>query len=170
MNYFINTVKVIVVLFIIWVGYLYYTRPEMEITPDTFVKVMDSRGYKIYRKYNNEADIFYTAISKDKNIVINYAGFNSEQKCQEFYEKTTKFDEEKHQFKMKRELYIGKPNPEMQSYSYYDDYYKAIYTKKAVIYSKNLKFVQGNIDSAFDALFVPVKFDMETVQKMLSDK
>ena len=165
---FANLVKAIVALLILSVGYLYYTRPEMEITADAFIRVANNNGYRIIKKHNNDADTFYTASSKDKSIIINYAGFKNEEKSRQFYEKITKFDEEKHQYTLKREVYIGKPCPEMQSYSYYDDYYKAIYTKNAVIYSKVYKGVQGNLDSVFDSLFIPVKFDGNTIQTMLT--
>ena len=169
-NIMMNYLKAILVIIILLIGYLYYTRPEMEITPNNFIKTMDNNGYRVFKKPNKDADISYAAVSKDKSILINYAGFKNEAKSKEFYSKITEAKDEKHQLKIKREVYIGKPCPEMQSYTEYEDYYIAIYTKNAVIYSKTNIRIQGNTDDIFNTLFKPVKFDLNTIESMLSSK
>ena len=159
-------IKILIFLAILYVTYLYYTRPEMIIPANTFKNTLAKNGYNVKSVKYQDTSIAYEATKGEIKII--YAGFSSDDAAQEFYAKLTdRYKDSKYSVKISRDFRIGKPSAEKQSFVYDHIFHIAIYAKNAVIYTDSFTKYSNEIDELYKDLFVPVKFDlMETFQQM----
>ncbi len=153
-------IKIFIVAFICYGVYLFYTRPELDLSESYFRKVMLENGYKIYTYIGDRpqnAEIAYTALNMEKTIKINYVKFNSELSCKNFYESYMNKAEEKHTLKVYKDQRVDKVASEKQSFAYDGYYYSAIYSKNAIAFAEGSDYFRSEFDRVFKALNDPVE-------------
>ena len=160
MRYISAFIKLFICAAIIYLGFLYFTRPEMEITPEAFVNTARDNGFQVVKTYVSGATVAYSAISHDKKFRIDYVAFNSNEQAHGYYTQVMDNVEEKHSQSFARDVRIGKPTAEKQSYSDFDIYYVGIYAKNAVINSICDMHRRDEVNGVINKLFKPVGFDL----------
>ena len=161
-----NFIKLIIAMLILYVGFLYYSRPEMEISADNFVKIIKagSPDFAISRNKVNGANLAYSAVNNNKRIKIDYINFESPEAAHLYYMDFINSSTDKHQQKISRDIRINKPTAEKQSYLDGYTYKIAIYAKNTVIVSSTGDDNMLNVNDIFNELYKPVEFDFSNIE------
>ena len=157
-----HIIKAIIIIAIAYAGIIYYTRPEMEVTPETFKQTVRDAGYMVYESGSDtrpqNAVVSYLAMKG--RMKINYATFQTNQEAKRFYTDFVNNTEEKHSQNISRDLRMGdKQSAEKQSYVYEYDCYLALYAKNAVVYTSGSSDYRPDYDEIFKRLFISPKID-----------
>ena len=155
-----NFLKLFIVILIIYVGYLYYTRPEMEISPDTFKYKVENKGYVVSKVKSKVADNAFQAVDKTTGNKINYLEFSNEKEANDFYLKFINNRQSKHEAKFRYDIRIKKSTGKMQLFIDQYRYYGVIRAKNVVIYSDVLYYSKKEIAEMFEYLYEPPRFEL----------
>ena len=153
----IKAIKWILFFALLYVLYLYYTRPELSITPDNFKKIVRENGYQVFKPntpLSKIATVSYVAVDNDdKALKVNYISCNNSEECYDFYTKFMDQSSDKHTNNLTRDLRFGKTTAEYQSYISDYTIYLAIYTGNAVVYASNFDTRRDQLYKIFERLF-----------------
>ncbi len=131
-----NVAKYISFAIVAFLIFLFYTRPEHDLTPEKFLSVMKNHSYNsFYTKKAVNADLSY--MSKGiSNTRVYYHHFSNEDACREYYQSLTIDSKGKSMRHLYRDQRISKVASERLTYEEDDTLFAFLYTKSAVVHSE----------------------------------
>ena len=154
-------IKLLIVAILLYVGYLYYTRPGIEITPQTFLNAAQSCNFKVSRSQTSAsykaANYSYTATKK--GVWVEYINFKDAEAAKDFYLNFLDRVETKHSHSISRDLRINKNSCEKQSFTSDYDYYIIIYADNNVVYAVADTYFKPELNEIFNILFKSPNID-----------
>ena len=152
MDFMDNITKYISFAFAILMVFLFYARPENNISPEDFISKMKEFSYKTYyaKKVQN-ADISYVA-SSISNVKVYYHHFNHEEDCKNYYSSLTANSKGKPMYDSVRDQRLNRVASEKLTYQDDDIFYAFLYTGNAVIHAKTYSGNKMELINMFKSL------------------
>jgi hypothetical protein len=161
-----NIFKFVLLALAIFYGYLYFTRPELEIADQKFIDLAKKNGFKVYQKSVNKAeynsnDKYYYAVKGWSKIY--FLHFEDENDCKRYFSNLLNQIDNKYSLKVSKDVRIGDIPSEMQSYVYEDTYYAVIRTRHVVIHGNTFYADKPDVNYIFEYLYKVPTVDFQKI-------
>ena len=167
--YFNQLLKILLFIAVIYFAYLYFTRPELNLSQEYFTNIMQNNNYKVYYNKERIPGAKDSLVARKDDIDIYYVNFYKNEDAKKYYENYTQ-SSEKHLLNMSRDFRLDKIAAEKQYYSDDDIFYIAMYANNAVVYSKTYENQKEELKNIFSELYKPAKFDWSNIKGFFEEK